>query len=87
MLLPLLREMRNSRAREVTIWMASSRWPDSVIQMTESRVLYRKCGLIWDCRTSSSLRRFSPSWRMMSSIRWRMVDTMEATAWLSRWTS
>lgn len=67
--------------------MASFCWPDSVIQMTESRVLYRKWGLIWDCSTSSSLRRFCSSWRTMSSIKWRMVETMALMAWLSRWTS
>ena len=76
-LLPRLREMRNSRAREVTIWMASSYRPASVIQITESRVLYRKWGLIWDWSTSSSERRFCASCWTMSSIRWCMVDTME----------
>ena len=55
--------------------------PFSVIHTTESRVLYRKWGLIWDWSTSSSLRRFSASCWTMSAIRWRMVDTMERMEW------
>ena len=82
MLLPRLREIRKKRAREVSITTASSVRPFSVIQMTLSRVLYRKWGLIWDWSTSSSLRRFCSSCSMMSSIKWRIVETMERTEWL-----
>ena len=78
-MLPLLREIRKNRASAVSMTTASCVRPFSVIHTTLSSVLYRKCGLIWDCSTSSSLRRFSSSCWRMSSIRWRMVDTMDCT--------
>ena len=81
MFLPLLRLIRNRLASDVTILMASSYRSHSTIHTMESRVLYRKWGLIWDCSASSSLRRLASCSTTISSISLRIWLTMDWMLW------
>ena len=67
---------------------ASAFRPRSHIQAMESRVLYKKWGLIWACRAFSSvLRRLTSSWRtvdMSCWIRSTMWPKESESSWISR---
>ena len=65
---PLLILILNSFARALTIATASSFLPSSHIHEIESRVLYRKCGLICACRALSSVLRSVVSSFLTSSM-------------------